>query len=497
MNSRLKMDVGGLPPAAALLKTEGFATWLLLLLVVLVAQLIAEHLSRRLELVFGGALGGDSARPVFGTAPSSPSSPLPKVTYSRAPRRRTAPDFGGSTAPLSQPYTCTHLARGGAAEPSNAMAEDEPQVLKSSAKSHKPVVATANGDMGVDTAVLGPPSGDVDDSDDDADLAELKRVWRRDIRPRFEPEIRSDPILGSDGFRSDRFLARFLNAERNAAGGRRRSQKSDTELVARTAQRLEETARFREEYACTDFHKRGMARRLIMHASNAGACVYFGVTDLRTRAGIPVMIGRVTLMTDDSAPGWKPSDRMLPAQHLRAALFVVERAAHMLLSCGARAKGSYILDVGSYPTEEMARHKGTGRYWDADGAGSVEQPAAVLPHLAQHPTLSGLGVLKEALRLMERQYPETLHRVYFYRPGLAFRLVFNVFRLWVPTTTRERFVLVRPGQEHAHFFAPASAGGCDLERESTPRELGGYGPSLDGDRFLLKACERYDAEATL
>ena len=178
VNSRgLKMDVGGLPPAAALLKTEGFATWLLLLLVVLVAQLIAEHLSRRLELVFGGALGGDSARPVFGTAPSSPSSPLPKVTYSRAPRRRTAPDFGGSTAPLSQPYTCTHLARGGAAEPSNAMAEDEPQVLKSSAKSHKPVVATANGDMGVDTAVLGPPSGDVDDSDDDADLAELKRVW--------------------------------------------------------------------------------------------------------------------------------------------------------------------------------------------------------------------------------------------------------------------------------------------------------------------------------
>ena len=490
------MDVGGLRPAAALLKTEGFAIWLLLLLVVLVAQLIAEHLKRRLEVVFEG----DSARPVFGTAKSHndgavPSSPSPKVTYSRGStsRRRTALDFGGSTVPLSQPYTFMHLARGGAAEPSCAMAEEEP-VLKSSAK---PVVARANGDMGVDTIVMGPSSGDVNDSDDDADLAELKRVWRHDIRPRFEPEIRSDPILGSDGFRSDRFLARFLNAERNAAGGRRRSQKSDTELVARTAQRLEETARFRKEYACIDFHKRGMARRLIMHASNAGACVYFGVSDLRTRAGIPVMIGRVTLMTDDSAPGWKPSDRMLPAQHLRAALFVVERAAHMLLSCGARAKGSYILDVGSYPTEEMARHKATGRYWDADGEGSVEQPAAVLPHLAQHPTLSGLGVLKEALRLMERQYPETLHRVYFYRPGLAFRLVFNVFRLWVPTTTRDRFVLVRPGQEHAHFFAPASAGGCDLERESTPRELGGYGPSLDGDRFLLKACERYDAEATL
>lgn len=97
----------------------------------------------------------------------------------------------------------------------------------------------------------------------------------------------------------------------------------------------------------------------------------------------------------------------------------------------------------------------------------------------------------------ERFYPETLHRVYFYRPGPAFRLIFGVFRFWVPKATRERFVLVRPGQEAAHFFAPTAAGGADLDPATAPKEFGGHGPSLDGDRFLMRACERYEELATL
>lgn len=312
----------------------------------------------------------------------------------------------------------------------------------------------------------------------------------------------------------------------------------------------------------------------------------------------------------------------------------------LLVHHGEHAKGAYILDVGAYPLAEMSQHA-HAKYWNADGRGSIEAPAAVrvcgsgaattpatmpqpprrppphpaatpgrhtgrlpahglpprqslrgvppgltcplgltypasparaphlpcrltcpgaspaqvAPHLPGHKALSGLGVLKEALRLMERHYPETLHRVYFYRPGTVhacprlesppspaaserpppprtppppltlpqlhpptsppplssqahacpprpsfaqgFRLIFNIFRLWVPMTTRDRFVLVRPGQEAQHFFAPASAGGCDLDRATAPREFGGDGPSLDGDRFLMRACEKYDAEATL
>jgi len=234
-----------------------------------------------------------------------------------------------------------------------------------------------------------------------------------------------------------------------------------------------------------------------MHHSNAGACVYFGEYGLQSRGGVPIMVGRVALMTDEDAPSWSAADKMLPAQHLRAALFVVERASHSLLvHHGEHAKGAYILDVGAYPLAEMSQHA-HAKYWNADGRGSIEAPAAVAPHLPGHKALSGLGVLKEALRLMERHYPETLHRVYFYRPGTGFRLIFNIFRLWVPMTTRDRFVLVRPGQEAQHFFAPASAGGCDLDRATAPREFGGDGPSLDGDRFLMRACEKYDAEATL
>ena len=110
--------------------------------------------------------------------------------------------------------------------------------------------------------------------------------------------------------------------------------------------------------------------------------------------------------------------------------------------------------------------------------------------------LAGLAVLKEALRICERYYPETLTRVYFYRPNFAFRAVFAIFRLWVPKATRRRFVLVREGEEASAFFGPPPHG-CGLSREDAPRELGGSGPSLDGDRFLMRACGRYDREAPL
>ena len=56
-------------------------------------------------------------------------------------------------------------------------------------------------------------------------------------------------------------------------------------------------------------------------------------------------------------------------------------------------------------------------------------------------------------------------------------------------------MLVREGEEDRHFFAPPSEGGCGLRPEEAPKELGGSGPSLDGDRFLMRACERYERDA--
>jgi hypothetical protein len=82
--------------------------------------------------------------------------------------------------------------------------------------------------------------------------------------------------------------------------------------------------------------------------------------------------------------------------------------------------------------------------------------------------------------------------VYFYRPGPAFRFMFSLIKLWVPASTRERFVLVHRGDEHKHFLGGGERG---IRAEEVPRELGGSGASLDGDRFLLRAVQRYDAMA--
>lgn len=316
-------------------------------------------------------------------------------------------------------------------------------------------------------------------ADVDGGLAALRSVWMEQLRPKLGSTlVDGDPLLRSN--RIDSLLCRVLRAE---APDRR----ADSDAVQRAAARVEATVRFRHEYACGSFHRKGMARRLLMHASNAGASVYFGDCGIRSLTGRPVLIGRVSLMTSDSAPG---AAAMQPAQHLRACLFVVERCM-ALLEPGA--KGSYILDVGSYPAAEMAAHH--HRYWDEDGM-SVDSSVAVGPHLPGHDKLRGLAVLKEALRLLERHYPETLRRVYFYRPGPTFRFIFAAFRLWVAPSTRERFVLVRKGEEQDHFFADEAAGGCGLDRHSAPREIGGSGPSLDGDRFLLRACTMYDEHAS-
>ena len=333
----------------------------------------------------------------------------------------------------------------------------------------------------------------------DADLAALRSLWLDDSYPRIlasRPSIADDPFFSPSTI--DGVLLRFLDAERGLGPKR----KSGAAVVQSAAQRLEGTAAFRAEWDCVQFHRKGEARRLMMHSTNAGGTLYFGDAGLRASDGTLVLLGRSSLMLDADAPLRKRSDEMLAAQHLRAGFLVIERAAADLLERGAGSKGAYILDVGGYPTAEMAQFQGA-RYWDSDGVpdevtgkrGS-ELPCAG-PALPGHHELKQLAVLREAFRIAERFYPETLGRLIFYRPNLTFRAIFAVFRMWVAPVTRDRFKMVKQGEEAAAFFAPPEEGGLGLRPEDTPRELGGSGPSLDGDRFLLRACERYEATARL
>lgn len=184
---------------------------------------------------------------------------------------------------------------------------------------------------------------------------------------------------------------------------------------------------------------------------------------------------------------------MIPASHLRAAVFILERAAWE-----TNRAGSYILDVGPYPRQDM---DGVSRYWDANG--SVDDSKAIKerrapipsvgPHLPSHASLSdGLPTLKESMRMAQTYYPGFLKKVYFYRPSLMFRTIFAVFSMWVGPDTRAKFVMVKEGEEQMHFQAPDMCDAADL-----PPEFGGHGPPLNGDRFLAKAVERYEATATL
>ena len=266
-------------------------------------------------------------------------------------------------------------------------------------------------------------------------LQRLREAWLKEVRPPFEPAVLQDPLLSPPAERLDALLSRFLEASRDGAA-------HEDAALQIAIDRLRSTAAFRRDYKATDFHRPGMARALFMHKSNPGASMYFGDAGLRTRTGEIVLVGRTSLMVESKAAGRKPADNVIPGPHLRAALFVIERA--VCEACARGQKASYILDVGAYPAAEM---KGRARYWDADGF--VDDFAAVAqrrsprptvaPHLPHHASMGdGLPVLKEALALITSHYPDSLRRVWFYRPSLAFRAVFAVFRLWVPKKTRDK-----------------------------------------------------------
>eukprot|EP00933_Yihiella_yeosuensis_P071829 TRINITY_DN80071_c0_g1_i1.p1 TRINITY_DN80071_c0_g1~~TRINITY_DN80071_c0_g1_i1.p1 ORF type:complete len:430 (+),score=44.43 TRINITY_DN80071_c0_g1_i1:25-1314(+) len=318
------------------------------------------------------------------------------------------------------------------------------------------------------------------------DLGQLREKWLNVIQPQFMPDIIEDPYWTPRGSSLNRVLLRYLRAEKN--------QKSH-DPVATAADRLYDTACFRRDYRCSDFHRPGGARKVMMHASNPGACAYFADYGLRDKQNEPVLVGRISLMVDHKAPGWNTAHKMIPSTHLRAVMFVIERAA-----CESRESGSYILDLGSYPVEAMSKYDNK-RYWDADGtidcshviAERCAPTPSVGPHLPEHETLpDGLPTLKEALRLMTTYYPDFLNKVYFYRPTFLFKTIFAVFSMWVPSDTRQKFVLVNEGEEHKYFLSPNACNPTEV-----PPELGGKGAPLDGDRFILKAIERYDRSSLL
>ncbi|KAL7551121.1 hypothetical protein ACHAWF_014320 [Thalassiosira exigua] len=296
-------------------------------------------------------------------------------------------------------------------------------------------------------------------------------------------------------------LIRYLRAARASSSKRDRV---DARKVADEAlDRIRKTLEYRREYDVLSMHAPGMARKLMLHDTNPGACMYLADAGVVDKKDQPVLVGRLGLMMSEDAEQHEP---IVPANHLRAVLFAFERMAASLKLDRGQRRGIYILDCGmdrkSAPdlydaVDSRPRFwSNAGRLivdgltmsgWKDKGDGKRTIPG-VLPHLEHHATIDpGLSVLREALRQLTEHYPDVMERVYFVRPPLSFRAFVKVFSLMVDQETAEKFVVVPAGYESTLLERVAS--------ERLPSDFGGEGPGLGRDDFLKTALARYEAES--
>jgi len=278
------------------------------------------------------------------------------------------------------------------------------------------------------------------------------------------PDMDKDVMMRDDAEVSRQLLLRFLHAE---------DGKVDKALA-----RLEKTAHFRMRYAIGEMYRPNMARRLF---TTKGAEMYFcNSAGLRDRHGCQYLVGRLMLCGE-----------IHPKNHMRAAMLVIERASLDLQK--NKAPGiNYILDL--QPVTEKGTVSGTG------GGKNLASTTHHKPEkakdgidkdwdiLAWHDCVgAGFPTLKEALRMLERHYPETLRRVFFYNAPFWFYAIFKVFSLWVPRS-KDKFVFVSKGKEQAIF--------SEIEPSQLFPEFGGCAArSLGNDDFIAEAIKAYDEDA--
>lgn len=155
-------------------------------------------------------------------------------------------------------------------------------------------------------------------------LDELRVRWHGVIRPRAVAAgypIDLDPVLSPTSPADlDALLLRYLKAERHAYPPRQSLTPDQcASIVASAVRRLDSSVDYRIEYDTLAFYRRGAARDLIFHDRNPGACLYFADRGVVDREGRTVLIGRFGLLNQAMA-------LYEVANHLRAGMFVVERA---------------------------------------------------------------------------------------------------------------------------------------------------------------------------
>mmetsp|Transcript_13140 Transcript_13140/g.31960 ORF Transcript_13140/g.31960 Transcript_13140/m.31960 type:complete len:525 (-) Transcript_13140:290-1864(-) len=337
------------------------------------------------------------------------------------------------------------------------------------------------------------------------------------LRPQFEKLrkisgdkggiIPEDPIFGTyhdAGVAShdiEMTLIRYLRVSR---AGLKRKEQGDAKKIAQGAlDRIKATLEYRREYDVLAMHAPGMARKLMLHDTNPGACMYLADSGVTDKQNQPVLVGRLGLMISEDAEQHEP---IVPANHIRAVMFAFERMASSLRLDKGQRRGIYILDCGMDKKSAPDLYDSVDsrpRFWSKAGrlfvngltmSGWKDANAqkrtvpGVLPHLDHHSKIDpGLPVLREALRQLTEYYPDFMERVYFVRPPLSFRAFMKVFSLMVDRETAEKFVVVPAGYESMLLEK--------IDAEKLPKDFGGNGPSLGRDDFLEMALSRYESES--
>ena len=157
--------------------------------------------------------------------------------------------------------------------------------------------------------------------------------------PNHYPNLMDDPLL-TPAAAEDReaLLKRYLIAEDFA--------------LAKSIERLEATLRFRRDWDVIALHQPGAARRVLTEECNPGCEAYFTHTEYTDKGGAPLLVARLVLCSSDNTHPWR---------HLRAAVFVCERAA-LKMKHPVQA-GAYIVDcnrpVSDAPMEWRASYSCT------------------------------------------------------------------------------------------------------------------------------------------
>eukprot|EP00403_Amphidinium_massartii_P036026 CAMPEP_0178438690 /NCGR_PEP_ID=MMETSP0689_2-20121128/35732_1 /TAXON_ID=160604 /ORGANISM="Amphidinium massartii, Strain CS-259" /LENGTH=421 /DNA_ID=CAMNT_0020061119 /DNA_START=91 /DNA_END=1356 /DNA_ORIENTATION=- len=306
-------------------------------------------------------------------------------------------------------------------------------------------------------------------------LVEVTDMWNEaidEVRATY-PEIDRDPFFNTD---VPGLLRRYL-----LANGLEPASAVDA---------LRATAQWRKDWDVLSYYAPGAALDLFSESSNPGSEMYFADSLSYDKQGRPYVAGRLRFAN---------AENMHPWRHLRAGVLVFELMANKVARLG-RGPASYILDVGS--TENRAGNvsgtAGLDRNYDESinpyynaGAGTSDAPSPAM--VEEFGSLdNGFLVLKAAIKILNKHYPGVMGSVYYLNSDMIFWGAFKVFSRWISDRGSIEFRFLGDARWREE---PVSSLLDSFDADQLPEEWCGSGPALDGDKFLERALEYYEATA--